>query len=285
MTTRALTPYQAQMEKLRDTLSKAMPKIADVLPAHIPAKRLHRILLAQFTESSKLWECSPGSVIGSILESAQIGLEVAVGGQCWLIPFKRKSTLVIGYKGYKDLAYRTGYVGAFNAEAVYENDTFTYHRAFGHGDEPYIVHDLNESPLAERGHLRGAYCAVQMKSGQWVLKYLSKPEVLERRKRSRMADRPGSVWVSDERAMWIKTAVRAAAPLLPADYNFSRAHDLDTQADLGKQDLTVKPGDFNVSEAEWEDVKGEADERRERTEGDRAPSGEHQAPAGGDDPA
>jgi recombination protein RecT len=276
MTTRALTPYQEQMTKLRDTLTNAMPKIADVLPAHIPAKRLHRILLAQFTESSKLWECSPGSVIGSILESAQIGLEVAVGGQCWLIPFKRKSTLVIGYKGFKDLAYRTGAVGAFNAEAVYENDSFKYHRAFGGGNEPYIVHEPNEAPIAERGHLRGAYCAVQMKSGQWVLKYLSKPEVLERKARSRMATRPGSVWISDERAMWIKTAVRGAAPLLPADYNFSRAHDLDTQADLGKQDLSVEPKDFDVSEAQWEDVKGEADGQRDGEE-DRRPGGSEPA--------
>jgi recombination protein RecT len=255
-----ISVYRKQVATWENILDRMLPKMTDVLPEHIPARRLHRILLSQMTPGSKLMECTPASFVGSVLAACQMGLEIGVGGQCWLIPYKKRgqriSTLVIGYKGYKDLAYRTGQVGAFNAEAVYEEEAFEFHRAMGKGDSPYIVHPLCELPLAERGSLRAAYMAVEMTSGQWVIKVLSRPEVLERKRQSASAARDDSAWVTHEAEMWMKTACRAGAPRLPADYNFARAQDIDTQAELGTQDLSEEPKDFGVDPAEWEDAAG-----------------------------
>jgi recombination protein RecT len=260
MSSSEVSVYRQQVQRWENILDRMMPKMADVLPEHIPARRLHRILLAQMNPNNKLMQCTPQSFVGSVLASCQIGLEISVGGQCWLIPYRKKgemiSTLVIGYKGYKDLAYRTGYVGAFNAEAVYDEEQFQFHRAMGKGDAPYIVHPLCELPLEERGHLRAAYMAVEMKSGQWVIKVLSKPEVLERKRRSQTAQRDSSPWVSDEAAMWKKTACLAGAPMLPQDYNFARAQDLDVQAERGTQNLSEEPKDFGVNPEEWEEAAG-----------------------------
>jgi len=279
MSSGELVQYRQSVARWERILDRIMPKMQDVLPAHIPAKRLHRILLAQFTPDSKIHLCTPPSFVGSVLTTCQIGLEIAVGGQCWILPFKKRNeyiaTVVIGWKGYKDLAYRAPQVGSFNAGVVYEKEEFEYHRSMGKGDEPYIVHPWSELPLDQRGHLRAAYMAVQMKTGQWVLQVLSKPEVLERKRRSRAAQFDTSAWATDEAAMWRKTACLAGASFLPADYNFARAHDLDVQAERGTQDLSQEPKDFGVDPSEWEDAAGAhakaADKAREVGEkGDRS---------------
>jgi recombination protein RecT len=259
-----LIQYRQSVERWEKILDRVVPKLADVLPAHIPPKRLHRILLAQFTPDSKIHLCTPASFVGSVLTTCQIGLEIAVGGQCWILPFKKKdvhvATLVVGWKGYKDLAYRTPQVATFNAHVVYEDEEFQYHRAMGAGESPHILHPLDERPPAEKGHLRAAYMAVQMKSGHWVLHVLSKPEILERKRRSKAAQYQTSAWASDEAAMWRKTACLAGSAFLPADYNFARAADLDSEAERGVQDLSKEPREFGIDPDQWEDAAGEHQE-------------------------
>ena len=45
-----------------------------------------------------------------------------MAGQAYLVPFGDKATLIIGYRGLKDLIYRSGMIQMVDAQVVREND-------------------------------------------------------------------------------------------------------------------------------------------------------------------
>ncbi len=253
-----LTPYQTQYKGWEKILERAKPKLMDLLPATIPPQRLIRMAMTQFTKGSPLMKCDPSSVLGVMLETAQLGLELSTGGQAYMVPFKGKATLIIGYQGYIDLAYRTGQVAVVYASVVYEKDQFEYLNQFGGGLAPQIKHPKNEDPIEQRGQLRGAYMTACLKgTDQWILHYLSRPEVLEHKKHSKI----GTVWQAHPAAQWRKTAIRDGQRWLPHDYTFGRAVTCDQNADMGTQDLSVDPKDFGISDDEAaEIIEGEITE-------------------------
>jgi len=246
-----LTPYQQKYAEWESLLERAKPKLADLLPATIPPQRLCRMLLNQMTSGSALLECTMSSVLGAMLESAQMGLEIGTGGQCWLVPFKKKgvkqATLIVGYRGFVDLMYRTGQVQLVQAEVVYEKDEFEYRNQVGGSHAPWINHPKNEDEIKARGLLRGAYMTAVLKgSDQWIIHYLSRPEVLEHKRHSKT----DKIWSLHPAAMWRKTAIRDGQRWLPHDYTFGRAVTCDQNADLGVQDLSVDPREFGISDDE-----------------------------------
>lgn len=64
--------------------------------------------------------------MAAIVEASSLGLELDLRGQAYLIPFGKEVTLIPGYKGLMDLAYRSGRVTNIYAEVVCENDQFTF---------------------------------------------------------------------------------------------------------------------------------------------------------------
>ena len=264
MSDNRLTPYKERFSAMEKTFSLALPKIAEVFDDPLMARRFQRIALAQMTPQSKLLECDTPSILGCLLETAELGLEPAVAGQCWLVPFKRRSTLIVGYMGFKDLAWRSGLVASFYADAVHEADKFDYFQGFGGGREPWLEHAKASLDGEENlGALRASYCAVQTTGGGWMLKVLSKPEVMKRQGNSHT--RRDSVWVSNPAAMWTKSAVRALYPMLPTTTQSRRALDVDRLADTGKQNLAADPKDFGVDPSMWEESDAQAQEMKDVT--------------------
>lgn len=242
-----LTPYKKAYDGWEVILKKATPRLTDLLPATIPAQRLIAMALQLFQPGSALFKCDPASVLGVLVETAQLGLELSTGGQAYMVPFKGKATLIVGYQGYIDLAYRTGQVAVVKAEVVYENDEFEYRNQVGGSHAPWINHPKNEDELKARGPLRGAYMTAVLKgSDQWIIHYLSRPEVLEHKSHART----DKVWSVHPAAMWRKTAIRDGQRWLPHDYTFGRAVTCDQNADLGIQDLSVDPREFGISDDE-----------------------------------
>ena len=258
-----LTPYKQRFAQMEKTFSVALPKIAEVFDDPAMARRFQRIALAQMTPQSKLLECDTPSILGCLLESAELGLEPAVAGQCWLVPFKRSSTLIVGYMGFKDLAWRSGQVSSFYADCVHEADQFDYFQGFGQGREPWLEHRRAALDGEDPGDLRASYCAVQTTSGGWMLKVLSKPEVLKRKGNSHT--RRDSAWVTHADAMWTKSAVRALYPMLPTTTQSRRALDVDRAADAGKQALAVDPIDFGVDPEMWQESDAAITEAKDIT--------------------
>lgn len=164
-----------------------------------------------------LTDCTNLSIIDALTTCAQLGLSPSGRlGSAYLIPYKTKCTLVIGYRGYVDLAYRSGDVESFHAEVVHEKDTFIHEE----GLQPVLKHIRTEED--NPGPLRAAYAVARMKGGGVAHVVMFRREVLAIKARGH--SRTDSPWATDEAEMWKKTTVRRLIKLLPLSP--TRAKDL-----------------------------------------------------------
>ncbi|MEC7119030.1 MAG: recombinase RecT [Pseudomonadota bacterium] len=129
-------------------LQKHKGQLSAALPKHMNADRMTRLALTAFSQNKDLAACDPKSIFASLIVASQLGLEPNVGGQCYLIPYNGKCTLVPGWKGLVDLVSRSGRATVWTG-AVYEGDDFDYmlgdspfcrHRPCGEFDENKLTH-------------------------------------------------------------------------------------------------------------------------------------------------
>ena len=94
------------------------------------------------------------------MQAVQLGLEPGLLGHCYILPYKREATFIIGYKGMIDLARRSGHIQSIYAHAVHENDEFEYEL----GLHPKLEHKPSHG---DRGAFIGAYAVAHFKR-RWV---------------------------------------------------------------------------------------------------------------------
>lgn len=198
-------------------LERMKPEIARALPKHMNAERLARIALTEIRRNPKLLECTPESLLGAVMLSAQLGLEPGPLGHAYLVPYGREVTWILGYKGIIDLAHRSGRLESIEAREVYEMDTFEY----AYGLEPRLHHVPSMDPI--KGELLAFYGVARFKGGGYYFTVMSIPEIEARRKRSAAAGRNSGPWVTDYVAMGRKTVIRAMAPYLPLSVEIAQA--------------------------------------------------------------
>ena len=87
-------------------------------------------LTAMVNNSEKLAECEPNSLITSALTATALNLPINQNlGFAWIIPYKDNKTGVtyaqfqMGYKGFVQLAMRSGEFKKLDVAPVYEGDT------------------------------------------------------------------------------------------------------------------------------------------------------------------
>lgn len=139
-------------------LTGFLPQLQLALPSHLKPTRMKRLAMTAFSSTPHLSECSPRSVLASLITAAQLGLEPGVNGQGWLIPyFNTKARgyecqFVPGWKGLLDLVSRSGRAGAWTG-CVYRGDQFDY----ALGDRPFVMHKPGDAlgDLAEITHVYG----------------------------------------------------------------------------------------------------------------------------------
>jgi hypothetical protein len=94
---------------LETQLKPLAPHFAQVLGKTMPVERLMRTVMISVERLPLLLQCDRQSIFNAAMSAACLGLEVdGVTGQAYLIPFKGRAQLVIGYKGYNTLAARSG---------------------------------------------------------------------------------------------------------------------------------------------------------------------------------
>lgn len=221
-----IVPVNQKAENVRLLLEKAKPQIALALPRHLNADRMLRIAMTSVRRTPKLLGCNQQSLLGAIMQSAQLGLEPdGVLGHAYLVPFKEEVQLIVGYKGLVDLARRSGQLSTIFARVVYAEDQFEY--AYG------LTERLEHIPSgkAEPGEVRAVYAVARLKDGGQQFEVMTRGEIDAIRKRSRAAD--DGPWVTDYSEMAKKTVLRRLCKMLPASVELSRAVALDERAELG----------------------------------------------------
>jgi len=196
-------------------LKKMGPEIEKALPKHMDADRLSRIALTTIRQNPDLLQASLPSLLGAVMQAAQLGLEPGLIGHCYLVPFNnnkqgtKEVQFIIGYKGMIDLARRSGQIKNIYAHAVYEKDDFDYEL----GLEPKLNHKPTMEP--DKGDFIGAYAVAHFKDGGYQFEFMPKAEINKRKQRSKAAGSKYSPWTTDYEEMAKKTVIRHMWKYLP----------------------------------------------------------------------
>jgi recombination protein RecT len=248
---------------LRDKIKDARNEIAKVLPRHMDVERVVRGVRLAVAQNPKIEQCNWDTVLFAVMAASRIGLELNSPLQhAWLVPFGKECTLMIGYRGYQELARRSGDVRNIEARNVYKGDTFRYQL----GSEPKIEHVPSGS--AKDADITHAYAIAFDKNGKpFAFDVLTREEIEAARKVSRAKDDgPWVTWYGEQAR---KTAVRRLAKYLPLSPDMAAAIELDIRAETGQVNEPIEGIDTDSSLAASIQGKTEVklEELRERMEG------------------
>lgn len=219
---------------VKQLLERYAPQIMQVAPRVVTPERMMRLLYTAVARVPELAECSAVSLIGSFLEVASLGLEVGVAGQAWILPFWssrkncKEATLIVGYRGFCTLMWRSELIASVEAEVVREGDFFEWQK----GTAGFLRHMRGKE--TEYGEVTDVYAIIRTtKPGGIIWDVMSRDDVDRIRSRSRAKD--SGPWVTDYEEMAKKTLLRRVAKLAPISIEGHRAIDLDEAGERGEQ--------------------------------------------------
>jgi len=229
-----------------DQIKTLEPSFKKALPAQVDAGRFVRVATTTIRTNKALQRCTPQSLLGALMVSAQLGLEPGTPlGQAYLVPYGSEVTFIIGYRGLIELAMRSGRIASIRADAVYVGDEFTWEL----GLNPTIVHKPYADDRDDANKITHVYAVARFTDGtdpSFVV--LTRSQVDAVMKRSKASG--SGPWKTDWEAMALKTAVRRLAKWLPLTIEAQRAVALDER---------VIPNVLAATEDEYIDVE-EVDE-------------------------
>jgi recombination protein RecT len=239
---------------INDLFEQMKPAIAQAIPKHLTPDRLLRIATTSIRTNPKLKVCTPESLLGAVMQCAQLGLEPSILGHAYLIPYKNKGVdecqFQIGYKGLIELARRTGQISSIMAQAVHENDEFEY--------EYGINEKLRHVPAdGERGQVVKYYSYAKFKDGGYSFMVMSRQDIMIHRDKFSKAKTYGP-WVDHFDEMAKKTVLKALMKYMPISVEFQRAVDQDETTkhfESGTDDMSEI-----VDVTDWAEAPGESTE-------------------------
>jgi recombination protein RecT len=201
---KAEKPPSAQAQ-IKAYLEKNQGAVAQVLTANLKIDRVMKIVLSATLRNADLLECTHLSILQSVMYAVQLGLEPGSPlGHSYLVPFKKTCQLIVGYRGFIELAQRGG-VKKISARVVYENDFFEVE--FG------LEETIRHRPTLEPGQMIAVYAVATLQNGERQFEVMTRAQVESIRRRSAKAN--SGPWVSDYDEMAKKTVTRRLCKYLP----------------------------------------------------------------------
>jgi recombination protein RecT len=152
----------------------------------------------QLLKQPGLAACTQESVLGGLLKAAMFNFRLSPElGQCWLVPRKvnigtkekpiwaQVATFQIGYKGWIELAFRSGEVESFDSAVVWSGDTFDFEQ----GSTPFLKYKPCADPY-RKGQKTHVWASATMRSGRVVFHVVDIQEV----ERHRMMSDTQTAW-------------------------------------------------------------------------------------------
>lgn len=212
---------------VRDLLAKQRPAIEMQLAGAMNTDAFVRAVLSSINSSPQLQDADPTTLLGSVMLAAQLKLEIGPAlGHFYLTPRKDHGKQIclpiIGYKGFIELAYRSGRVGKIETFLVREGDQFTH----GANSERGRFFDWTPLDYEETRDWSGAIVTAHINGASNVVwAYMPRAKVLSRRP-SYWESTP---WKTNEEEMARKTMVREIAAYLPMSTDMGKALAADEQ--------------------------------------------------------
>lgn len=295
----APTTTLRQVSNVREMLAHpaALKQLQSVAASHMKPDRLVKVVANSFRQTPKLAEAEPMSLLGAMMTCATLGLEPNTPmGEAYLIPFRnnRKQVtevqLIIGYRGFIELAYRSGKVLSIEGGIHYsDDDMWDYERGTNfrlrHVEGPQEGDKLHAYALARIALPEGreGFAAAVLPWSKVIATRNRSQNWQSAEKYGKTASNP---WSTDEDAMAIKTAVRALQKWLPKSAEMATA----TQVDEARTDfrgfamnpemgLPAPDEDDNTIDAEATEAEDEPEPQQERRQSKPTPRQEKAAPA------
>lgn len=214
---------QGQIKSMESQFALAMPK-------GMEAAQLVRDALTCLRQTPDLAKCTPATVLGALMSCAQLGLRPGVLGHAWVLPFYDKHSrgfkaqLIVGYKGYVDLAYRNPQVSSVIARTVYDGDTFDVE----YGLEDKLIHKPAMS--GERSKPIAHYAIFKTASGGRAFWVMTEDEMQAHKRKYAPTNKAGNIvgpWNSDYEAMARKTCLLRLAAWMPKSTELAYAMEID----------------------------------------------------------
>lgn len=174
-------------------------KFQELLGQRAPAFLTSLLQVANGNET--LRACSPVSIFNSAATAATLDLPINQNlGFAWIVPFKGQAQFQMGYKGYIQLAQRSGQYSRINAIAVYSNQ-------FKSWDE------LTETLVADfsvegSGDVAGFVAYFRLLNGYQKTVFWSKEKVWNHARKFSKSLGDKSIWNTDFDSMALKTVIK-----------------------------------------------------------------------------
>lgn len=158
-------------------------------------------LIDLFTSDNNLQACAPGAIIKEALKGALLKLPINKNlGFAYVIAYKGKPDFQVGYKGYVQLALRTGNYKLLHCDEVYEGEYRTRNKLTGE-------FDLNGQAIND--NVVGYFAYMELHNGFSKTLYMSKEKVIAHAKKySPSFNQPNGPWTKEFSAMSKKTVLK-----------------------------------------------------------------------------
>ena len=229
-------------------LRKHKNVIETIAKGVLTEERVFRLINAAITRTPDLLECSPISVLNSILHITYLGLEVAPE-QAYLLPFRNRKeggkkicTPVIDYRGKIRIAAAAGILFD-DPEIVYSKDKFR--RWTDEGGK----HFMHEEAEGDRGEPIGAYSLARWQ-GLVKITYMHWSEINAIKTAALARTGQSGPWKEHELEMAKKTTVHRAFKTLPRPANpvvaeqVQRSQEIDDAVEMGEPVAQIIEGSF-----------------------------------------
>ena len=235
--TAAKTAVRTPANMMRETLSMASTQqlMAEVL--HENRESFVASLIDLYSSDTYLQKCNPGAVMKEALKAVSLKLPINKAlGFAWIIPYndgKSGQTLPqfqLGYKGYIQLAMRTGAYKTMNMDNVYEGEVKVVNRLTGEID-------LTGERISDK--VVGYFAYIETVNGFSKTLYWTLEKVISHAKKfSKSYNSGAAIWKQNFDEMAQKTVMRnLIAKWGVMSVDLQRAIDLDN-ADLADKAIT-----------------------------------------------
>lgn len=161
-------------------------------------------LIELYSGDTYLQNCEPKQVVMQALKAAVLKLPIIKAlGQAYIIPYKKGNEMLpqfqIGYKGYIQLAIRTGAYRILNADVVYEGEYQSRNKLTGE-------FDLNGTAKSET--IIGFFAHFELTTGFSKTLYMTREKIdAHAKKYSKSYNQQFSPWKTEFDKMGIKTVL------------------------------------------------------------------------------
>lgn len=214
-----------------------------------------------FSTSTHLQKCEPAGVIQEALKAATLKLLINPSlGYAYIVPYKGKAQMQLGYRGVLQLAQRTAFYRFINAGPVYEGQLISENMLTGE-----IIFDQSAKKSDD---VVGYFAYFQLLNGFEKTMFWTKDRVTAHAKRhSQSFNSSYSPWKSDFDAMATKTMLKQifkygpmSTEMMTAMANDDIDHERDAQAEI---DMNANEGDIIDIEADYQEAMDEDGKKQE----------------------